>query len=176
MSVVVVERTFEDPVTYESIKAAFDRQPGCLEAHRVRYLKSYFAGDRKRMLCLYEAPDAESVRRLQDTVHAPFVRAWTALAIPFGDPEPREGVVVVERALDPALDEAAIRAAAEDDTCRTQWGCRLLGSYLSTDGRRCLCLYEAPDAESVRQVQQTGTLPYERAWTSAVHDPLSTRS
>jgi hypothetical protein len=171
MRLVVVERTFEDPVTYESVTAAFDRQPGCLEAHRVVYLKSYFARDRKRMLCLYEGPDAESVRRVQDKAQAPFVRAWPALAIPFADSEPRDGVVVVERALDPALDEAAIRAAAQDDTCRTQWGCRLLGTYLSTDGRRCLCLYEAPDAESVRQVQRQGTLPFERAWTSAVHEP-----
>jgi hypothetical protein len=171
MNLVVVERTFADPVTYESIKAAFERQPGCLEAHRVVYLKSYFARDQKRMLCLYEAPDTESVRRVQDKVQAPFDRAWPALAIPFSGPEPADGVVVVERALDPALDEAGIRAAAQDDTCRTQWGCRLLQTYLSVDGRRCLCLYQAPDAEAVRQVQRLGTLPFERAWTSAVREP-----
>jgi hypothetical protein len=171
MKLVVVERTFGDPVTYESIKAAFDREPGCLEAHRVVYLKSYVARDQKRMICLYEAPDTESVRRVQDKVKAPFLRAWPAHTIPFADPEPKDGVVVVERELDPALDEAAIRAAAKDDTCRTQWGCRLLATYLSTDGRRCLCLYEAPDAEAVRQVQRRGTLPFERAWTSAVREP-----
>jgi hypothetical protein len=172
MRLVVVERTFTDPVTYESIKAAFDRQPGCLEAHRVVYLKSYVARDQKRMVCLYEAPDAESVRRVQDKVQAPFLRAWPALAIPFAEPEPKDGVVVVERALDPALDEAAIRAAAQDDTCRTQWGCRLLATYLSTDGCRCLCLYDGPDAEAVRQVQRRATLPFERAWTSAVREPF----
>src|SRR5262249_44452384 len=102
MSLVIVERTFADPVTFASGKAAFDRQPGCLEAHQVRHLRSYFARDRKRMLCLYEAPDAESVRRVQAKVQVPFDRAWPALAIPFADAEPREGVVVVERALDPA--------------------------------------------------------------------------
>ena len=171
MRLVVVERSFEEPVTFDSVADPFRRSPGCFEAHGVRYLKSYFARDRKRMICLYEGPDTESVRRVQDKVKAPFVRAWPAQAIPFSSPEPSDGVVIVERELDPALDEAAIRAAAEDDTCRSQWGCRLLGTYLSIDGRRCLCLYDAPDAESVRQVQKTGTLSYERAWTSAVHEP-----
>jgi len=171
MRLVIVERSFEEPVTFDSVADAFRRAPDCLEAHGVRYLKSYFARDRKRMVCLYEGPDTESVRRVQDKVRAPFGRAWPAHAIPFSNPEPREGVVIVERALDPALDEAGIRAAAEDDACRSQWGCRLLGTYLSTDGRRCLCLYDAPDAESVRQVQKLGTLSFERAWTSAVHEP-----
>src|SRR5262249_34809425 len=84
-------------------------------------------------LCLYEAPDAESVRRVQAKVQVPFDRAWPALAIPFADAEPREGVVVVERALDPPLDERAIRAAAEGDTCRPQWGGRVVGTSLSAE-------------------------------------------
>ncbi len=35
---------------------------GCLEVHRVQWLRSYLATDGRRMLCMYRAPDAESVR------------------------------------------------------------------------------------------------------------------
>jgi len=44
----------------------------------VTFIRSYFSKDRKRMICEYEAPDAEAVRRLQRTASMPFERIWTA--------------------------------------------------------------------------------------------------
>ena len=42
---------------------------------------------------------------------------------------------------------------------------RFLKSFFSRDGRRMLCLYEAPDAEAVRIAESQAKVPYECAWT-----------
>jgi hypothetical protein len=47
----------------------------------VSFLRSYFAIDGRRMLCLYEAPDVESVRFANRQAGLPFDRVWGARAI-----------------------------------------------------------------------------------------------
>jgi Nickel responsive protein SCO4226-like len=44
----------------------------------VRFLRTYFSADRRRMLCVYDAPDAESVRAAQQTIAMPVERVWPA--------------------------------------------------------------------------------------------------
>jgi hypothetical protein len=78
MEMVVVERTFAEPVRFEDIQALEDRGAWCLEMHGVRFHKTYFSADRRRMICIYEAPDAESVRLAQTKAAMPFDRVWTA--------------------------------------------------------------------------------------------------
>ncbi len=78
-TLVVVERTFPEPVDFEAIQAIEDRGAWCLEVHHVRFLRTYFARDRRRMICLYEAPDAESVRLAQYQAGMALERAWPAL-------------------------------------------------------------------------------------------------
>jgi hypothetical protein len=73
---VVVERRFAQPVTLEEIQAVEDAAAGCLETHRVRFARTFFSRDRKRMLCLYAAPDAESVRLAQRQAQMPVERVW----------------------------------------------------------------------------------------------------
>jgi hypothetical protein len=78
MVTVVVERSFEQPVDVDALQSCEERSKWCLEVHDVRFLHSYVSPDRKRMICIYEAPDAESVRKVNDTAGMPFVRVWTA--------------------------------------------------------------------------------------------------
>jgi Protein of unknown function (DUF4242) len=172
MSVVVVERSFREPVAFEDVQALEDRSAWCLEAHGVRFLRTYFSRDRRRMVCLYEAPDAESVRLAQEKAGLPFQRAWAARVVRHPAAEPVGDAVVLERTLPQPLDEAAIRdAAARGAWCLEQHACRIVWSYLSGDGRRCLCVFAAPDAESVRQTQKQSGMPYEAAWPATVHEP-----
>jgi hypothetical protein len=176
MSTVVVERAFPEPVTFADIQATEDRGARCLEAHGVRFTRTFFSRDRRRMVCLYEAKDAESVRLAQEKAGLPFERAWTARVVRHAGAEPDGDAVVLERTLPQPMDEAAIReAAARGEGCLEQWGCRAVWSFLSTDGRRCLCVFGAPDAESVRQAQRRTGMPYERAWPATVHEPPPTR-
>jgi hypothetical protein len=48
----------------------------CFETHDVRFARSYFSTDRRRMICLFHAPDAEAVRHANRIAGAPFERVW----------------------------------------------------------------------------------------------------
>jgi hypothetical protein len=73
---VLVERRFEEPVTLESLQAIEDAAAECLELHRVTFLRTYFSANKKNMLCLYQAPDTESVRIAQQKAGMPVERIW----------------------------------------------------------------------------------------------------
>jgi len=73
---VIVTRRFEQPVTLESVQAIEDAGAWCLEAHNVRFLRTFFSRNRTRMICLYRAPDAESVRLAQRQAGMPVERVW----------------------------------------------------------------------------------------------------
>jgi hypothetical protein len=175
VSMVVVERSFAEPVAFEDIQAIEKRGAGCLDSHGVRFLKSYFSRDRRRMICLYEAPDAESVRLAERKAGVPFEKAWTARPLRHSGPELSGDAVVVERDLPWPTDETAIRdAVARGSQCLEERGCRTVWTYLSTDGRRCVCVFAAPDAESVRESQRQIRMPFETAWPATLHEPSPT--
>jgi hypothetical protein len=74
---VMVERSFAEPVRLEAIQAIEDAGAWCLETHRVEFVRTFFALDRRRMLCLYRAPDAESVRLAQREAGMPMDAVWS---------------------------------------------------------------------------------------------------
>jgi hypothetical protein len=78
MELVIVERTFEQPADIESVQEAGKRAQWCLDLHNVKFVRSYVSNDRRRMMCVYEAPDAESVRIVNSTAKLPFDRVWSA--------------------------------------------------------------------------------------------------
>ncbi len=171
MSVVLVERSFPQPVAFEEIQAIEDRGAWCLEAHRVRFLRSYFSRDGRRMLCLYEAPDAESVRLARAKAGIPFDTAWTTRVVRHGADEPDGDAIVVERTLPQPVDEAAIReAAGRGAWCLEQRRSRIVCSYLSGDGRRVVCVFAGPDAESIREAQRQVGMPFDVAWPATVNE------
>ena len=74
---VLVERNFAEPVRLEDIQAIEDAGAWCLETHRVNFVRTFFSLDRRRMLCLYRAPDAESVRLAQREAGMPVAAVWS---------------------------------------------------------------------------------------------------
>ena len=75
-SLALVTRRFDEAVTLGSIQAIEDAAAWCLRAHGVTFLRTFFSRDRKRMLCLYRAPDAESVRLAQRQAGMPLESVW----------------------------------------------------------------------------------------------------
>jgi hypothetical protein len=73
---VIVERSFQDPVTYEEVRLVAEAAVGCFETHQVRYARTLFSLDRKRMVCMYAAPDAESVRITQREAGLQVDKIW----------------------------------------------------------------------------------------------------
>jgi len=82
---VLVARTFDEPVGLQEIQDIEDAGVGCLQSRNVRFIRTFFSADRKRMMCLYHAPDAESVRQSQREAGVPFVDAWAVCRITAAD-------------------------------------------------------------------------------------------
>ena len=78
---IVVERNFETPQTDEDMKRVADQERPCLGAYQATWKRSLVSADRKRMICEYEAADAETMRRIQREAGAQFDRVWVGEAI-----------------------------------------------------------------------------------------------
>lgn len=78
MATMVVEQSFDHPLTTEDLNAMAKRVDVCLEAHGARWMRSYISSDRKRIVCEFEAADAEKVRESYRSAGVTFERVWTA--------------------------------------------------------------------------------------------------
>jgi hypothetical protein len=76
MSRIVVERSFDTPQSDEDMKRVADRERPCLAAYQATWKRSLLSSDRRRMICEYEAADAETMRRIEREAGAQFDRIW----------------------------------------------------------------------------------------------------
>ncbi len=78
MASIIVEYTFEEPMSDEALSAMSKRLDDCLEIRNGAWVRSSLSADRKRMICEFEAPDAESVREALRSARQTFDRVWPA--------------------------------------------------------------------------------------------------
>jgi hypothetical protein len=78
MARVIMEQTFESPLSDEESARYAARLDPCLEVRNGAWVRSYYAKDRRRCICEFEAPDAESVRTALRLADVPFDRVWSA--------------------------------------------------------------------------------------------------
>ncbi len=78
MEFIIAEKMFEEPLTEEKISRLFARLGPCLNQYQTRWIHSYLSKDRMRMVCSFEAADAESVRLVHRVAGIPFERVWAA--------------------------------------------------------------------------------------------------
>ena len=78
MAHLIVEQTFATPLTDEEHARVGERLDTCLQAYNARWMRSYLSADRRRMVCAFEAPDAEAVRASYHSAGVAFDRVWTA--------------------------------------------------------------------------------------------------
>ncbi len=76
MATLIVEHSFDPPLTEEALGAAFARLTPCLETRDARWIRSFVSADGKRMICEFEAADAEAIRDSLRSAAVPFDRAW----------------------------------------------------------------------------------------------------
>ena len=76
-------------------------------------------------------------------------------------------LILVEYAFDPPLtDEAWDEMAERMEQCLDQRHATWVTSYLSLDRTRRICVFQAKDAEAVRQAYRSANVKFERAWTA----------
>jgi hypothetical protein len=175
---VISERSFVEPISFADIEAMAERASWCFDLHHVGYRRSFLSLDGRRMVCHFEAPDAESVRNALRQLDKPFERVWTAsihnppeAAIRGAPGSDEMARVVVERLFETPVDFGEIQAMEDRGaSCRKQHRVRFLRTYFSADRRRMICCYAAPDAESVRLAQRQAGVPFERVWSAALYE------
>jgi hypothetical protein len=75
---MIVETVYDPPMTEEQFDAKASKLMPCLEGHGVRWLRSYMSLDRRRRVCVFEAPDADAVRSSYRSAGVSFERVWPA--------------------------------------------------------------------------------------------------
>jgi uncharacterized protein with GYD domain len=82
METIVLEHRFEDrPFDLARYQEAQQRNEWCLQAHGVRHVRSYLTPDKRRMICIFEAPDAEAIRRLSTELGYEYEQVWKATVV-----------------------------------------------------------------------------------------------
>jgi Nickel responsive protein SCO4226-like len=84
---LIVEHSYDPPLTDEEHRRAAKRLDPCLEAHGARWMSSYLSHDRRRMICEFDAPDAEAVRQSMRSADVAFDRVWTSEVYRRGEPD-----------------------------------------------------------------------------------------
>jgi hypothetical protein len=178
MEPVVCERRIDPPIQIDDVPAMEARAAWCLQQHRVSHVTSLLSLDGRLLLCVFDAPDTESVRTVHRQVGAPFERLWPATvhappSLPaHASLATKDGaLVVVERCFAEPTDFMTIQAIENRGSwCLDQHRVRFVRTYFATDCRRMICLYQAPDAESVRRAQVQADLPHEGVWAAALYE------
>lgn len=78
MTYIVSERTFDHALSDADLEAMMARTAPCLEEYGARWIRSYLSSTRHRMICAFDAPDAESVRAAFRVSGTAFERVWRA--------------------------------------------------------------------------------------------------
>lgn len=78
MTLVIVETTYDPPLTDERRQLDQDRLSPCMELRNVEWLESFESLDRRRKVCLFRAPDVDAMRESLRNAGIPFDRIWPA--------------------------------------------------------------------------------------------------
>lgn len=85
MAYVIIETTYDPPLTDDLRSELETKLEPCIQARGVRWHHSFESTDRRRKVCVFEAPDAESVRSALRSARIAFDRVWAA---EFRQPQP----------------------------------------------------------------------------------------
>ncbi|MGR4068607.1 DUF4242 domain-containing protein [Halomonas sp. LR3S48] len=165
---VILERGFDRPLAPELVRSLSEAAQPCFDLHRIQWQESLLARDGRRLVCHFLAPDVESARiglrhagadissLWGGSVHdAPGLKATDLIA----------ANVMVERRFAAAVTFEAIQALEDaGSACLDNHQVRFLRTLFSLDRQRMLCLYHAPDAESVRLAQHQAGMPVTHVW------------
>jgi hypothetical protein len=172
MAIIKVETVSDRPIIPEILQDEYSLKLPCLEARNARWQYSLLSVDRDRMICTFEAPDAESVRQAYRQANADFgKKIWTALVIDRESflPVGNEAILQVFEGIYPnGLTDADWN---EILTCDREGGIELVGSYISLDKTRVLCELKASDAAAIREVYSKAGIKCDRIWSAEVLQP-----
>ena len=145
---VFVEWELNAPLDEHGVRRMTHDGDRCRTLHRVKFQESLLDDAGRRLICHFRAPDAESVRMALRCFGAQIDMLWPGTVRDATDAA--TGNVVVECNLRHSeateSDGATDMIAAE---AFERFGFSLVRAIVSRDGTRMICLYDAPDANSI---------------------------
>jgi hypothetical protein len=77
-------------------------------------------------------------------------------------------LIILESSFDPPLTEEQFYEQIADklNACLDARAARWITSYMASDGRRRICVFEAKDAEAIRQAYRLTGLKFDRVWSA----------
>ncbi len=146
----------------------------CLDLHQVRWLRSFVAMDGKRMLCWYQARDAESVRLVLRQQGSAGAGVWPVAVTDVAGSESLDssvGCMVVELPLSsPDADEVASLTAGISAALRGS-GAVLRRTFLSSRDARLMGVVEAGNPGTVVERLDAAGILTASLWECAAFDP-----
>ncbi len=163
MENVILQRTFDPGLSHEDFVAMAMDAAGCMGLYRASWNESYLSEDGHHIVCWFQAPDSESIRQMSRGDGSQERMAWSGTV--HDGPADGEADVVVERSFDEPASMEELQAQEDSAAwCLDLHRVKFIRSLFSSDRRRMVCLYRAPDAESVRQAQSQAGMPVDRVW------------
>ena len=175
MSDVAYIRPIDPPAAPEDVQTMANHAEGCFSLHRVDWVQSFLSGDGGRMFCWYRAGDAEAVRQALRQLGSDMTAVWPVNALEdVSKLDLSRATVVAEFELPEPVnvqDEVVQRArgVAEHEV-------RYVLGFMSTNGRRLVCLYDAPDELTAQAALHAARLEPERVWGCVPLDPRLTEA
>lgn len=173
MTDVFLERRFDPPIDREHALELGRLGADCLDIHRVRWRGSLLAQSGRHMVCRFSSADAESVRialrQLEVQLKVDIRCLWPGTLHDAPGMQPGDidrAKVLVRRSFNEPTELADIQAIEDAGAwCLETHGVSFVRTCFSVDRKRMICLYRAPDAESVRLAQRQAGMPLEDVWS-----------
>lgn len=167
-----LERTFDTPLSCADVHARARGSLWCYELYKVDWHGSFLAADGRTMICWFAAPDAESARQALRRAGADTKVFWAGTVHEARAPATPN--VLVERSFDaPVMLEQIQSIENAGAWCLQTHRVKFARTFFSAKRKRMLCLYEAPDAESVRLAQREASMPFDAVWAFNMISPAT---
>ena len=175
MPLIIVETLSETPLYPEKPTESDFRTLDCIAERNGQWRYSLVSSDRHRMICTFNAPDAESIRESYRRGGTVFSRMWSGDIFSPARPLPplnEDNLKVFEST---SL-EGFTWEAWEDKSKRLmprlrEQGAEWVQSYISSDRTRIVGEFNAPTVEVIREIHHQIEIPCDRVWAAIVVKP-----
>lgn len=174
MADAFLEQRFDPPVSASGLREQFRLASNCFEMHRIGWQASLLSADGQHCVCQFSCGDAESLRIALRQVGANVDSIWSGsvhLAVGVSSAEQVAANVIVTRRFEkPVALESIQEIENAGARCLELHKVKFICTFFSRDHKRMICLYRAPDAESVRLAQRQAGMPVDQVWSfNSVH-------
>lgn len=158
------------PVVADDVHAMASEAGGCFSLHRVDWAESYLATAGDRLLCWYQAPDAESARMALRQLGSDMNAVWAGQVLQAGAGE-QPNVLVEQSFAEPQSPAQAEALQSGLQSRLDAAGAALVTGFLSNDGKRLVSACRAVDSQAVSHALGDAGVTVDAVWECEVVVP-----